>query len=266
VTNAGTTAVTGGQATFYERLTNPGTITASAGTTVTVLGTFSGNGVQGDGNVNLEGPVSPGASPGVMSFGGDVHLGAASRLNIEIDGITPGDGFDQLAADGTAFLGGTLSLTALGELGANATLPIVSAADIVGTFNSVPEIGTHLGFGVRFNGVTYDYNHGEVRVSLVQGLPADFDGSGRIDGGDFLRWQQAAGAAVEPIGVGADVNGDGLVDESDLAVWAASGAATAAQSSAQTAVPEPTAAGLFLVGGVGFIGVRVRVGGFGRRL
>jgi T5SS/PEP-CTERM-associated repeat protein len=263
---SGSIAVTGGgQVTFYDDVANSSLISASAGTTVTVLGAMSGNGVQGDGTVFLEGPVSPGSSPGVMHFGADVHLGAASRLNIEVSGALPGVGFDQLSADGTAYLGGVLNLTAIGELGASATLPIVSAADLVGAFDSVPEIGTDLGFGVRFNGITYDYNQDEVRVSLVQGSPADLDGNGSVDGVDFLEWQAATGASVEPTGTGGDINRDGTVDEADLAVWAATGAATAAaQQAAQTTVPEPSAVSLLFVVGLGGFGVRARLGGLGR--
>ena len=262
---AGSIAITGGsQVTFYDDVANSALLSASAGTTATMLGAFSGNGIQGDGTVFLEGPVSPGSSPGVMNFGADVHLGAASRLNIEVGGSLPGSGFDQFNADGTAYLGGALNLVAIGELGANATLPIVSAADLVGAFDSVPEIGTDLGFGVRFNGITYDYNQGEVRVSLLQGSPADLDGNGSVDGVDFLRWQAATGASVEPTGTGGDMNRDGMVDESDLAMWAATGAATAAQQAVQTAVPEPSAVSLLFAAGIGF-GVRFRLGGLGRR-
>ena len=50
---------------------------------------------------------------------------------------------------------------------ATATLPIVRAGELFGTFSSVPAIGAQLGFGVLFHGIEYDYNHDEVLVSLT---------------------------------------------------------------------------------------------------
>ena len=198
-----------------------------------------------------------------MNFGGDVNFGGASRLEIEITGITPGTGFDQLLVQGTANLGGTLRLTALGSLSGNATLPIVRAGELVGAFDSLPTVGASLGAGVRFNGITYDYNREEVLVSLTGGPVADFDRDGAVTGADLLVWQQSAGSETEP-GVGADANCDGIVDGADLAEWNLGMAAAAAQTAAQAAVPEPSSFGLLVIALVGtgaFRTRRLRFGG-----
>jgi hypothetical protein len=49
--------------------------------------------------------------------------------------------------------------------------------------------------------------------------PGDFDGTGQIDGNDFLSWQTSLGSTVASRGAGADGNADRIVDRIDLAVW-----------------------------------------------
>lgn len=51
--------------------------------------------------------------------------------------------------------------------------------------------------------------------------PADYDENGRVDGSDFLAWQRAYGATVDPVGSGADGDGNGTVGSEDLGVWQA---------------------------------------------
>jgi hypothetical protein len=50
-------------------------------------------------------------------------------------------------------------------------------------------------------------------------LPGDYDGSGAVDGHDFLVWQRQLGSPAVPPGSGADGNGNGTVDGPDLGVW-----------------------------------------------
>ncbi len=50
-------------------------------------------------------------------------------------------------------------------------------------------------------------------------IPGDFDGTGQVDGNDFLRWQTSLGSTVASRGAGADGNADRTVDRIDLAVW-----------------------------------------------
>lgn len=68
------------------------------------------------------------------------------------------------------------------------------------------------------------------------GLPADFDGSGLVDGDDLTLWILDFGSGTD-----ADADGDGDVDGNDLLIWQrdfGSGVASIA------AIPEPGAVGL----------------------
>jgi T5SS/PEP-CTERM-associated repeat protein len=244
------------QVEYYDDVINSGFMSTSPGASVTMFRGLRGNGVTGGGDVYLEGAVDPGVSRGTMNFEGDVHFGGVSKLQIEIAGTSPGVQFDQVIAAGSVALGGALQLTVLNELGApSATLPILRAGALSGVFRAIPAIGANIGAGVRFNGITYDYNRDEVLVSLTQGLAADFNFDGEVSGADLLVWQRSLGAPCEP-GIGADANCDGYVDGADLAFWSAAVAAAAAsQAATQSAVPEPASLGLLVVGVVGFLRV-----------
>lgn len=50
---------------------------------------------------------------------------------------------------------------------------------------------------------------------------ADFDGSGVVDGADFLRWQRGFGVVDNALFAQGDANTDGSVDGEDLTAWAA---------------------------------------------
>ena len=55
----------------------------------------------------------------------------------------------------------------------------------------------------------------------ASGLTGDYDGSGQVDGHDFLAWQRQLGTPAAPSGSGADGNNNGTVDGPDLGVWEA---------------------------------------------
>ncbi len=125
VTNVGSMPTTGrivitaaSQATFYGNVVNQGTIQVSAAGAVTstalFLGSLTGNGVNGSGSVFLEGDVRPGASIGTMAFGGDVSIGSAAVLTMELAGTVAGTQFDRLVAQQSLAMGGTLAVTLVG--------------------------------------------------------------------------------------------------------------------------------------------------------
>jgi T5SS/PEP-CTERM-associated repeat protein len=253
--NTGATIVaSGAEAEFYDQFVNSGILSVAAGGKLTMFGALRQNGVGGAGDVYLEGPVQPGVAIGTMSFGGDVYLGGASSLAIEINPNTPAQWFDQLRVEGDLSLSGALQLTALSGLTApSMTVPIARAGELSGVFSSTPAIGATIGAGVRFHGVTYDYGNDEVLVSLTQGLVGDLNLDGQLSGLDLLAWQGASGSACEP-GMGADANCDGVVDGADLAVWrSAVAAAAVSQGVVQAAVPEPASLGLAMLGIVGIV-------------
>ncbi|OJW75877.1 autotransporter domain-containing protein [Thiobacillus sp. 65-1402] len=73
-------------------------------------GTLGGSGTLGDVTVKSGGTLSPGNSPGILSVNGDLTLNAGSTTVMEIDGPTPGTGYDQINVSGSATLDGTLDL------------------------------------------------------------------------------------------------------------------------------------------------------------
>jgi T5SS/PEP-CTERM-associated repeat protein len=232
---------------FQRDVLNNGTIATEAGTSMTVLGTYLGRGVSGPGSVRLEREVMPAGtatSPSPMAFGGDVTLGPLTNLVIDVSGGALGQ-FDRVTVDGVMQLDGSLSLNATTPLAAPTTLSIVSAGELLGQFDAVPELGAAIGLGVRFNGVTYDYARDEVLISLLPPLAGDFTLDGVVDGSDLLTWQAQLGDA-DPTGeLAADGNHDGVVDAADLAMLTqAMNAAEAGpvQFAACATVPEPSAA------------------------
>src|SRR5262249_30969725 len=93
-----------------------GTTLSGGNLAVTTLVDLRGGSLGGSGtitgNVNSAGPVNPGNNgPGLLTITGNYTQTAAGSLNIEIGGLTPGAGFDQLAVSGVATLGGALNVT-----------------------------------------------------------------------------------------------------------------------------------------------------------
>ena len=72
-------------------------------------GTLAGTGTLNGAVTNSGGTVSPGASPGLLTFQTGYTQGAGGTLAIEVNGAGAGQ-FDQLAVDGDVTLGGTLAL------------------------------------------------------------------------------------------------------------------------------------------------------------
>jgi hypothetical protein len=66
---------------------------------------------------------------------------------------------------------------------------------------------------------------------------ADFDGSGTVDGNDFLIWQRGFGAGTTF--AEGDANHSGAVDDADLGIWKGQ-FGTAPLSAVSSAVPEPS--------------------------
>jgi predicted outer membrane repeat protein len=84
--------------------------------------------------------------------------------------------------------------------------------------------------------------------SSFSGFTADFDGDGRVDGGDFLRWQRGVGTPNATKSDG-DANGDGAVNGADLGSWKSQFGSTASEAAAAPAAvsggsetPTPAAA------------------------
>jgi len=117
---------------------------------VGVGGTLLGNGTIVADVVNSGGVVSPGASPGLLTIGGDFEQSHGSDLLIELGGLIPGEEFDVLNVLGTATLGGDLRVTAIDGFTPTPgdTFEFLLADDRYGVFDSFID---ETGFGLQLN-------------------------------------------------------------------------------------------------------------------
>ncbi len=200
--------------TFYDDIANSGVINVATGSTAVFFGALTGNGVGGAGTVFLEGDTRPGFSPGVMSFGGDVHMGFFHSLTTELGGLTAGSEFDQLAVSGDVSLGGTLDVAGFGGFTLSPGMAfdlITFGGNLTGAFNNIVN-STGLA-GLILN-VTSDTNS----VNLVlDGLAGDLNLDGFVGIEDLNlvlgNWNQNVTAGVWQLG---EPTGDGFVGIEDL--------------------------------------------------
>jgi fibronectin-binding autotransporter adhesin len=127
--------------------------------------TVSNATLQGSGTVGpvsfagTSGIIAPGASPGILTCG-NFNAGAlgSGTLQIEINGTTPGSGYDQINAQGTVTLTGIKLSPTLGfASSANDQFTIIQndgSDAVVGTFTGLPQ-GTNLYIGGERFQITY---------------------------------------------------------------------------------------------------------------
>jgi autotransporter-associated beta strand protein len=84
--------------------TGSGALTVNSGATLTGSGSIAGP-------VTLAGTLSPGNGPGILTVNNQVTFQAGSTFNLEVNGSTPGNGYDQLVTTGPVSLAGSLAFT-----------------------------------------------------------------------------------------------------------------------------------------------------------
>lgn len=253
VNNAGEMNFSGNsQTTLHDDVDNAGIINVTAGSTATFLGVISGNGVSGAGTIFLEGDVLPGFSPGIMQFGGETHFGEFGTTTLEIGGAAPGLEHDQIQVGSKAHLAGELQLIASNPLtipGNTLDMTVLISDELNGNFDSVPAVGTHLGKGVLFGGITYDNINSHVKISLTQALPGDFNLDYQVDSLDVAVWQSGYGTSNGASLADGDTDFDGDVDGLDfLNLQQYLGQSISLLNSPLSTVPEPTSSILTMVG------------------
>jgi probable HAF family extracellular repeat protein len=223
--------------TFYDDVTNSGTLNVHAGSTAVFFGALSGNGNVGGGAVQALGDLLPGSSPGLMAFGGDLTLGPLTNLEIQIAGLMPGSQYDQLTVAGDLTLGGMLNVSFLSlfPLSPGQVFEIIDVdGSTNGIFTGLSEGSLVSTFGGSNLIITYQGGDGN-DVALLAALPGDFDFDLDVDGDDFLLWQR--GGSPTPFSA------------TDLADWETYyGQSWPAPLAASAAVPEPFTCGLMLMG------------------
>jgi hypothetical protein len=100
-----------------------------------------------------------------------------------------------------------------------------------------------------------DFSQVLAAVSPAPTNNSDFDNDGDVDGADFVVWQKGQGLTGQTSKANGDANGDGLVNGGDLGVWKAHFGGTPS-SAAVSAVPEPAAFSLLVLGVVAAFGAK----------
>ena len=134
------------------------------------------------------GVIAPGSGPGRLTASGADLSGTEFR--VELNGNTPGAGYDQLRVNGTVNLGqATLVIDAGYEPTTNDTFMVlekVSAGAVVGTFANLPE-GAVLAVGPRQFRVTYQGGNGnDVVLQRVDTPPLQVSSITAVNGEQML--------------------------------------------------------------------------------
>lgn len=155
-----------------------------AATTVASGAQLSGNGTI-RGNLTNQGLLSPGTSPGTVTVNGNYVQAATGNYLVE---FASASSFDRLIVNGTAQLGGTLTITGIGNyvpaVGQSFTI-LNATGGVSGTFSAVDSPWIAVSAMRRFNAV---YNPNEVTLTYLQRAFASLPGTAN---------QVAVGAAVD---------------------------------------------------------------------
>lgn len=215
-------------------------ILTGAGSHTVFLGAQTGAGsFSGSGTVEYYGALLPGNSPAAISYGGDVILGNASALTIELAGHTAGSQYDTLNIAGEAHLSGAINISLL-----NGFIP--SLGDVF----SVISYGSRSGDFATYSGLNVGghltLHHGLFATGLTltacPSVDGDINTDGVVNGLDIAsvasNWLQTS--------IAGDANGDGIVNGLDIAMIASNWLHTdslsqsSAASDATATVPEPS--------------------------
>ncbi len=219
--------------TFWDDMTNNGTVEVASGSTAAHFGTLSGEGSFTGGGTNfVEGGLSPGSSPGTMSFDGDVVLGTTSTTQIEL-----GETSDQLLVDGNASLDGELNVELLGDFTPDHgdQFPVITAGTRDGEFETIDGIQVAADLTLA---PIYDYA-GHIGLMLIAAAPGDANFDGIVDVADLGILGANFNAADMQWNTG-DFNLDNMTDVADLGILGANWSASQSTGNASALVPEPT--------------------------
>ncbi len=221
LTNLGLFRISNGAAAELARLeSRPGSINVIHGSlTAQVLrllgGTFSGNGtINGQLLENIVGHLAPGQSPGTLTVNADYVQASTAALNIELGGLIPGVGHDQLTINGSVTLAGELRLIPvkgfLPLVGQAYEILTVTGGTLTGEFETIVGPGEY----------AVAYSSGSVTVTVLA-MPGDSDGDNDLDlfdHRDLIACASVPGVAPGPGCSVFDMNAD---DSIDLLDWCA---------------------------------------------
>jgi hypothetical protein len=206
--------------------------------------------------VTLNGGISPGASPAAVVFDGDVALGTANQLEIELGGTSLGSEYDSLQIAGEANLDGALRVSLIDgfvpEWGDRFEV-LHAEGGIFNEFDSISLPG--LAAALEWDVV---YSNFKVLLLVESTLPGDYNHNGVVDAADYIVWRDSLGVTGGQLP--ADGDGDGIITATDYTVWRSNFGRTAASNARAStdtidpshSVPEPVAV-ILLVSAVGTI-------------
>jgi hypothetical protein len=251
LTNNGRVGVGVGDMSIYGPVVNNGEVSVEDGSTAVFFSDVSGPGdFPGPGTAMFLGGYSPGASPAVISFGGNVTFGPAAGLAIELAENDNSDGDDprydalEIAAD--VALGGTLELAWL-------LRPRDAACKFGGAYDLIAYDGQRTGefagvagtFSAYVADIDYDAEMGgarAVRVTLYDLLDGDCDLDGAVERYDFLALKASFGSTGADWFAG-ELTFDGEVNYLDYVAMKRNGGASVP---GYAAIPEPASVCLLL--------------------
>jgi hypothetical protein len=259
VTNAtgGRVIVSGrSDVTFWDDFANNAgaSLRVSTDSSATFFGTYSGGGVTGGGQVFFEADVTPGFSPALVTFGGDVRFGPASKLVVELGGTTPGSQYDQLVVTGNALLDGTLRIDLINNFkpARGDAFTILTGGSVTGAFAGPTSFGL---FPVSDGSAGFVLTQTATEVRLDQLVRrGDVNLDGAVNNLDIAPFVAALTSSTAPGGnpslFACDANRDGFVNNLDIAPFVqllTSVGVTPADLAPLTGiVPEPAAAAALL--------------------
>ena len=193
----------------------------SSASRLIISGTLSGTGPLG--NLTITGAHVPGASTATVTLQDAYSITGAGQLRLEIGGLTPGIGYDQLFADdpnnAIAIGGGQTKLEVSltnGFVPTNGDLftLITTAGTLTGTFGNrvLPPLGSTLAWDL-----TYSSTAVQIQVVPFAGVACDLNASNtcNINDLDALVMDIASGGSNTLL----DLTGDGIVNNADVTAW-----------------------------------------------
>jgi hypothetical protein len=206
-----------------------------------INGTVLGSGVLSD--VRINGTHAPGQGPAIVEVEELYGFGPSGRLEIELGGLVPGTGYDQVQASGTVTLDGEVVASLLDD-GLGVFQPpsgtrfeiLVSESPIGGQF--LRAVNGQFGIGTELRLIHEPYR---VLLEVLDTfLIGDYDGSGQVEQADLdlvlLNWGQPV--LVPPEGWTTDLP-EGTIDQSELDRVLLNWGHSTARSATAT-VPEPS--------------------------
>ena len=151
---------------------NDGTLLVDGSLAASSVSVLSGATLGGSGTVGavttIGGTLQPGNALGILNIQGNVTLDGTSTIGVDLNGPTPGAGYDQLDVNGAINLNGSTLSPSLGFSPSSQVFTIIrSTAPINGTFQGLPE-GHTLLIGGRLFTISYDSGGGDdVALTVV---------------------------------------------------------------------------------------------------